>query len=98
MMNNRSMQENVNEGNKQPPASAKIDDTVMCGYKAILLSPGWVVSLSRILSKSKLRTVKINNKKWELQPEKNLFDGIKEQGIGCVVRFKRRNNIVVSNI
>ena len=40
MMNNRSMQENVNEGNKQPPASAKIDDTVMCGYKAILLSPG----------------------------------------------------------
>jgi hypothetical protein len=42
--------------------------------------------------------VKINNKKWELQPEKNLFDGIKEQGIGCVVRFKRRNNIVVSNI
>ena len=89
------MQNSVNEGNEEPPLSTEtMDDSVIRGYKAILLSPGTVVSLSRILSKSKLRAVT----KTGASAGKLLLESIKNKGIGRVVRFKRRNNIVVSNI
>ncbi len=92
------MQDSVNEGNEEQPLSTEtMDDSVIRGYKAILLSPGTVVSLSRILSKSKLRAVKINNETGA-SAGKLLLESIKNKGIGRVVRFKRRNNIVVSNI
>ena len=43
MMNNRTMQNSVNEGNEEPPLSTEtMDDSVIRGYKAILLSPGTV--------------------------------------------------------
>ena len=86
------MQDSINEGNEELPVSTEsMDDSVIRSYKAILLSPRPVVSLSCILSKSKLRAVKINNETGA-SARKLSLESIKNKGSGCVAHFKRRNN------
>ena len=94
-ISDRDLSKHFEEDDRLTPKQTR-DESEIRGYKAILLSPGRYVSLSRILAKSKLRGVKINNETGA-NAGKLLFQSVSQNGIGRVLRFKRRNNIIVSN-
>lgn len=98
MMNNRNTEHGKDVNEDLDDAETGTDGSALRGYKAILLTPGTIVSLSRLLSKSKLRGVTVGKESgasaWKL-----LLEKLSKLGIGRVVTFRvRRNNTVVSNI
>lgn len=95
-INDRDLRNRIEEKDDQLKPKEPREESEIRGYRAILLSPGRLVSLSRILAKAKLRGVKINNETGA-NAGKLLFRSISQNGIGRVLRFKRRNNIFVSS-
>ena len=98
-MNNRRIQYE-DDGDKQHEAEdtmpSEIDDNERRGCKVILLSPGPLVSLSRLLSKSKLRGIKVKNESGAAAG-KLLLRMLSDLGLGRILSFRVRNNSVVSN-
>ena len=59
MMNNRITEHGKDVNEDLIDAETGTDGSALRGYKAILLTPGTIVSLSRLLSKSKLRGITV---------------------------------------
>lgn len=97
MMNNRNLQNEEEADEDMTDAEPTTDTGTLRGYKAILLTPGTIVSLSRLLSKSKLRGITIRNESGAAAG-KILIEKLSKLGIGRVISFRvRRNYTVVSN-
>ena len=99
-MNNRRIP-NDDDGDKQHQPEdtmpTEIYDNERRGCKVILLSPGPLVSLSRLLSKSKLRGIKVKDESGAAAG-KLLLRKLSNLGLGRILSFRvRRNNSVVSN-
>ena len=67
------------------------------GFTSILLAPGSLVSLSRLVQKGKFKKIKVGNSVGGAAAGKHLFKSISKKNLGQIVRFRvRRNNSYVS--
>ena len=62
------------------------------GFASILLVPGQLVSLSRLVLKGKFKKIKVGNSVGGAAAGKYLFDTISKKNLGQVVRFRRNNS------
>lgn len=100
IMNHRRIAQDDHEDKHQAERTCipdEIDENERRGCKVILLSPGPLVSLSRLLSKSKLRGIKVKGESGAAAG-KLLLRKLSNLGLGRILTFRvRRNNSVVSN-
>ncbi len=80
-----------------PVACSQFTADEQKGYASILLCPGSIVSLSRLVVKGKFKRVKVGNSTGAAAAGKHLFNVISKKGLAQIVQFKvRRNNTWVS--
>ena len=86
MMNNRNTSSDEDDNGDLTNPGAGMNGSEIRGYKAILLTPGPIVSLSRLLSKSKLRGITIKRESGAAAG-KMLIDNLAKRGIGQVCQL-----------
>ena len=78
-----------------PPTPVKTTtDRLQKFYKAILLTPGPIVSLSVLISKGKFRKLCVDNETGG-NAAKKLMEHISQQGLGQLMHYRVANNTTV---